>query len=154
MSAREPLDLPTRAQLSRRFRTSLSSHLVDASGGTGQGTALYTLCDPRELRVARYVGRTISPRRRFLQHLNTARLWMPDEIPWWVSSPRLRPLYGWIRELYRDEQRLPVMLVADWVEDATLAGSVERAFIERCLAEQLPLLNYESGLGGPQQRLL
>jgi hypothetical protein len=147
-------DPPTKAQLMRRFRASLGSHLVDASGGSGQGTAIYTLCDPRALRVARYVGRTASPRRRLLQHLNTARLWMPDEIPWWISSPRLRPLYGWIRELYRDEQRLPVMLVADWIEDAALAGSVERAFIERCLAERQPLLNFEAGLGGPQLRLL
>jgi hypothetical protein len=154
MSAQRPVDLPTKAQLSRRFRASLGSHLVDTSGGSERGTAIYTLCDPRELRVVRYVGRTTSPRRRLLQHLNTARLWMPDEAPWWVSSPRLRPLYGWLRELYRDEQRLPVMLVTDWIEDAAMAGSVERAFVERCLAERLPLLNYEAGLGGPQLRLL
>jgi hypothetical protein len=154
MSAHALGDLPSKAQLSRRFRASLGSHLVDASGGGGHGTAIYTLCDPRELRVVRYVGRTSSPRRRFFQHLNTARLWMPDEIPWWVASPRLRPLYGWIRDLYRDERRLPIMLVTDWIEDPALAGSVERAFIERCLAERLPLLNHESGLGGPQLRLL
>jgi hypothetical protein len=154
MSAQGSLHSPTKAQLSRRFRASLGSHLVDASGGSGQGAAIYTLCDPRELRVTRYVGRTASPRRRLLQHLNTARLWLPEVIPWCVSSPRLRPLYGWIRELYRDGERLPVMVVADWVEEMALAGSVERAFIERCLAERLPLLNYEAGLGGPQLRLL
>ena len=33
MSAQRPVDLPTKAQLSRRFRASLVSHLVDASGG-------------------------------------------------------------------------------------------------------------------------
>jgi hypothetical protein len=154
MSDQGRIGSPTKARLSRHFRASLSSHLVDASRGSGEGTAIYTLCDPRELRVARYVGRTTSPPRRLLQHLGTARLWMPDEIPWWVSSPRLRPLYGWIRDLYRDGERLPVMVVADWVEDEKLAGMVERAFIERCLAERLPLLNYESGLGGPQLRLL
>jgi hypothetical protein len=154
MSEQGWLGSPTKLQLSRRFRASAGSHVVDASGGSGQGTAIYTLCDPRELRVARYVGRTTSPRRRLLQHFNTARLWMPDEVPWWVSSPRLRPLYGWIRELYRDEQRLPVMLVVEWIEDTSIAGTVERALIERCLAERLPLLNWESGAGGPQLRLL
>jgi hypothetical protein len=42
----------------------------------------------------------VSLRRRFLQHLNTARLWMPDAVPWWVVTPSLRPLYTWIRELH------------------------------------------------------
>jgi hypothetical protein len=154
MSEQGRFDRPTKAQLSRRFRASLGSHLVDATDGAGQGIAIYTLSDARELRVARYVGRTADPRRRLLQHLSTARLWMPDDVPWWIVSPRLRPLYGWIRELYREGERLPVMLVADWIEDSALAGSVERAFIERCLAERQPLLNFETGLGGPQLRLL
>ena len=39
----------------------------------------------RDVRQVRYVGQTRDPRRRFSQHLNVARLWLPDELPWWVA---------------------------------------------------------------------
>jgi len=134
----------TAAALRRRFRRELHSHLLDDTGVVPEGTAIYALADPRDARAARYIGQTDAPRRRFLQHLNTARLWMPDAVPWWVSIPRLRPLYTWIRELYRDESRLPVMLITSWVpmEEALAA---ERARICECLAQRLPLLNIEAG---------
>jgi hypothetical protein len=32
-----------------------------------------------------------------------------------LRRPRLRPLYHWIRDLYSEEGRLPVMLVHAWV---------------------------------------
>jgi hypothetical protein len=142
-----------RPQLSRLLRTRLAQHLFDDSGMSAQGTAIYSLADPREVRTVRYVGQTTAPRRRWLQHLNTARLWLPDETPWWVSSPKLRPLYGWIRQLYREGGRLPVMLVSEWVEGPQ-ARLAERARICSCLEQQGPLLNYEAELLRRQLLLL
>ena len=123
-------------ELHRRLRL----HLYDESGATPGGTAIYSLADPRDVRASRYVGQTTQPRRRLLQHVRTARLWLPDEMPWWVEAPRLRPLYGWIRELYREEGRLPMMIVHAWVE-AERAQLAERERIRLCLERQLPVLN-------------
>jgi hypothetical protein len=111
-----------------------------------EGLAIYTLSDPRDIRDIRYVGQTSAPQRRFLQHLNEAQLWVPDDLPWWVKAPKLRPLYTWVRELYRDEQRLPVMVVAAWAATSAEARAAERARIFECLANRLDLLNVESKL--------
>jgi hypothetical protein len=134
----------------RLLRRRLGAQLYDDSGAPPAEVAIYSLSDPRDLRAIRYVGQTAAPRRRLLQHLRCARLWLPDEVPWWVPSPQLRPLYHWIREMYRDGGRLPVMVVGAWVEarDARLA---ERAEIQRCLERQLPLLNFELELLGRQR---
>ena len=136
----------------RQIRQRLGTQLYDASGEPPRGVAIYSLSDPRDLREIRYIGQTTAPRRRLLQHLGEARLYLLDAVPWWVPSPRLRPLYQWIREMYRDGGRLPVMLVAAWVETAQ-ARVAERAEICRCLERQMPLLNFElARLGG--RRLL
>jgi hypothetical protein len=126
----------------------------DSMGADPSGAAIYTLADPRDLAAVRYVGQTRSPRRRFVQLLASARRWMPDEIPWWIVSPRLRPLYDWIRALHRDDYRLPVMVIAEWVTRASDALSAERALIERCLREGAALLNVEAERTGPQIPLL
>ncbi|HEX5046180.1 MAG TPA: GIY-YIG nuclease family protein [Gammaproteobacteria bacterium] len=144
----------TKTDLARRIRAAAASHVVDAPHGDGEGAAIYTLADPRDLAAVRYVGQTRAPRRRFAQHLGSARLWMPDEIPWWIASPRLRPLYTWIRELHRDDFRLPVMVVSAWVERSSDARSAERALIERCLRQGAALLNIEAERAGPQIPLL
>ena len=122
------------------LRWRLRLHLCDESGAAAEGTAIYSLADPRSVRVSRYIGQTAQPRRRLLQHVRVARLWLPDETPWWVRAPRLQPLYGWIRELYQQEGRLPVMVVHEWVK-ADQAHASERARILACLEQQLPLLN-------------
>ena len=129
-------------------------HLYDDSGVAPRGTAIYCLSDPRDVREVRYVGQTNVPRRRFLQHLNTAKLWLPDETPWWVKSPKMRPLYGWIRELYRDGRRLPVMVVCAWVETVSDARVAERSRIYECLEKRLQLLNVESEILGRQIPLI
>jgi hypothetical protein len=77
-------------------------------------------------------------------------LWIPDETPWWVKSPKLRPLTGWIRALYRDERRLPVMVITAWVETVWEARVAERARIYECLARRLQLLNVETEILGRQ----
>jgi hypothetical protein len=118
------------------------------------GTAIYTLSDPRDTRCARYVGQTRNPRRRFAQHMQTARLWLPDETPWWVRSPKYRPLYAWIRELHRDGGRLPFMWVEDWIEPGADALVAERAAIMRLLARGAALLNVEARQLGAQLPLL
>jgi len=92
------------------------SHVHIDVGGSRGGVAVYTLADPRDVQSPRYVGQTRDPHARFAQHVLTARLWLPDEVPWWVRSPKHRPLYAWIRELHRDGGRLPFMWVEEWVE--------------------------------------
>lgn len=131
---------PAAVALQRELRRRLPLHVYDESGVTPAGTAIYSLADPREVRVSRYVGQTAQPARRLMQHLRSARLWLPDETPWWIEAPRLRPLYQWIRELHSQEGRLPVMVVHAWV-DTQDAQRAERDHIRVCLERQLPLLN-------------
>jgi hypothetical protein len=138
----------------RLFRAHVCTQLYDDSGAAPRGTAVYTLSDPRDIRQVRYVGQSNAPKRRFLQHLNTARLWLPNETPWWVKSPKLRPLSEWIRELYQDELRLPVMVITAWVETASDARVAERAQICACLEKRLRLLNVETEILGRQIPLL
>ena len=142
-----------RTQLTRLLRARLPAHVCDDSGSAPVGVAIYSLCDPRDLRASRYVGQSRAPRRRLQQHIGAARLWLPDEIPWWVRSPKLRPLYGWIRELFGDEGRLPVLVVHGWVE-APQARLAERARICQCLERQFPLLNFEYELLQRQLQLI
>jgi hypothetical protein len=125
--------------------------LIQIDAATAQsGFAIYTLSDPRDLGAVRYVGQTAAPVRRYTQHVNTARLWLPDEVPWWFQSPKRRPLYEWIRELHREDYRLPVMLIRDWAGTPAVARLKERAFIYDCLNRRVPLLNIETELLGPQ----
>jgi hypothetical protein len=140
--------------LARHVRGSLDSHICDESGSAQHGTAIYTLSDPRDIRATRYVGQTSAPRRRLRQHVDTARLWLPDVTPWWIRSTRHRPLYEWIRALYADGHRFPVMVIWQWVEGTGEARLAERALILRHLTERASLLNVECGLLGPQLPLL
>lgn len=144
----------TRAQIGRYLRRHVEAQLYDDSGMSPQGTAIYSLSDPRDIRAIRYVGQTADPRRRFLQHLNTARVWLPDEIPWWVQSPKLRPLYQWVRSLYQDGQRLPVMVVLEWAGSLAEARIAERRRIFQCFAERIELFNVEGEILGRQLPLV
>ena len=144
----------TEAQLAHRIRQHVGRELYDDSRLEPVGTAIYSLADPRDLRLTRYVGQSAAPRRRFLQHLRTARLWMPDEIPWWIQQPKLRPLYTWLRELHRDQERLPTMVIHTWVPTTRAARLAERARIYELLAQRLPLLNVEREFLGGQMPLL
>ena len=128
------------ADLQQLLRRRLSHHVYDESGAVPSGTAIYSLADPRDVRASRYIGQTAHPCRRLMQHVQTARLWLPDETVWWVKVRRLRPVYVWIRELYGQEARLPVMIVHGWV-DAEQAHLAEGDRIRICLERQLPLLN-------------
>ena len=142
--------LLTKPQLARHIRSHIAVQLYDESGVPPNGIAIYSLSDPRDLRRVRYVGQTRLPSRRFRQHLDTARLWLPDDRPWWVKSPKLRPLYVWIRDLYRDELRLPTMVICAWMDSLADARLAERSRIYHCLANQLPLFNVESEILGRQ----
>jgi hypothetical protein len=144
----------TQAELARFVRRRISAHVLDETGALAAGTAVYTLSDPRELAAPRYVGQTRAPRRRFLQHLGLARLWLPEERPWWIAQERLRPLYEWIRDLYADGQRLPVMIVTAWHEAPLDATVAERDLIQLCMRRQLALLNVATADSEPQIRLL
>jgi hypothetical protein len=138
----------------RRVRRHVRAELYDDSGDDTCGIAIYALSDPRSIRAVRYVGQTRSPARRFAQHLNTARLWLPDELPWWIESPKLRPLYIWIRELYADGQRMPVMVVTAWTGSVGEARVLERARIMECLGSRLEILNVEREILGRQGQLI
>ena len=129
-------------------------HVHDAAAGCGAGTAVYTLADPRDVLRPRYVGQTRDPHARFAQHVRTARLWLPDTTPWWVRSPKHRPLYAWIRELHRVGGRLPFMWVEEWVELDRDPLVAERAAIMRWLARSAALLNAEALKLGPQLPLI
>ncbi len=142
------------AQAALLLRAHVGHQLYDDSGVDPVGTAIYSLADPRDLRLTRYVGQSGAPKRRFLQHLRTARLWVPDELPWWVVQPKLRPLYEWLRELHRDEGRLPTMVIHAWIDTPQAARLAERARIYESLANHLPLLNVEREFLGGQMHLL
>ena len=145
---------PSSAQLRRRYRIHAREQLYDESGCEPSGWAIYTLSAPRDLRDVRYVGHTTAPRRRFLQHLNHAQLWLPDEIPWWIKAPKLRPLYTWIRKLHAEGNRLPVMVISAWQPSVSKARDAERDQIFDCLARRRSLLNVESEILGNQISLL
>jgi hypothetical protein len=142
------------AQLNRSIRRRAAHLLFDESGVAPAGTAIYSLADPRDVRTPRYIGQTRAPRRRLLQHIAQARLWLPDERPWWIKEPKLRPLYEWLRELHRDDGRLPAMVVIEWVPEKGDARTIERARILEGLAREWPLLNYEREVQGRQIALL
>jgi hypothetical protein len=144
----------TKAFLSRLFRDHVRTQLYDDSGTTARGIAIYSLSDPRDIRNVRYVGQTGAPGRRFFQHLNAAKLWLPEEMPWWMAHPKMRPLSEWIRALYRDECRLPTMLINEWVRSVTHARVAERRRIHECLEQRLVLLNVEMENLGPQFPLI
>ena len=114
-------------------------HVHDAAKPAPGATAIYTLADPR---------------RRFVQHVQTARLSAPDLTPWWVRSPKHRPLYEWIRALYRDEGRLPFLWVTEWIDAGADARVAERAAIMQLLAAGAALLNVEARSCGAQLPLL
>jgi hypothetical protein len=144
----------SKAMIGRRLRHHVRAELYDESGDRALGIAIYTLSDPRSIRDVRYVGQTRSPPRRFAQHLNAARLWLPDELPWWIESPKLRPLYTWIRELYADDHRMPVMVVTAWTGSIAQARVLERARITECLQNRLQILNVEREILGRQGQLI
>ncbi len=136
-----PID--AKLALARRIRRCRPHHIIDQTGVERRDVAIYALSDPREGEMVRYVGQTRDPQSRFSQHINAARPWLPGELPWWIKRPELRPLYTWIRSLYCDDGRLPIMFVVGWTT-AELARSDERRFIRAYLADGLPLLNCEA----------
>lgn len=151
MHTQRPLE---KRLLGRYIQQRLPDLLLDESGSAPGGVALYTLSDPRDLRDVRYVGQTRAPQRRLLQHIALARLWLPDEVPWWFGKPKLRPLYEWIRELHRDGYRLPVMLVTAWTDTVAAARLAERELILDHLNRQQALLNVEQEILDRQMPLL
>jgi hypothetical protein len=142
--------IPTRGDLAKYIRAHTRTNLYDESGLGPDKVAIYCLSDPRDIRDVRYIGQTCAPPSRFLQHVNAARLWLPDTLPWWVKSPKLRPLYSWIRTLYFDEQRLPVMVVTAWTASLREARSAERERIIECLQAGRDLFNIEKESFSPQ----
>ena len=148
------IPLLSRAQLTRHIRRHADREFYDESGELPVGTAIYALVDPRDIRNVRYVGQTKNPRRRLLQHIAAAQLWLPDDRPWFEKAPKLRPLYDWVRDLYRDEMRLPTMVVSRWVAAPTAARIAERARIYECLSRRMPLLNVEIETLGAQRPLI
>jgi hypothetical protein len=134
---------PVRFTLTQRIRDCRQHNIIDQTGVVPGEVAIYTLSDPRDVRLVRYVGQTRNPQSRLTQHLHAARLWLPDELPWWIRQEKQRPLYAWIRELHGDGGRLPVMFVVGWTT-AQLARQDERRFVREFVAAGLPLLNHEA----------
>ncbi len=143
MATTEEFVAETKRQLSRHVRARLIESIHDDSNSEPGEFAVYTLSDPRAIREVRYVGQTRAPAQRLWQHVNTARLWQPDEMPWWFKSPALRPLYEWIRQLYRDECRLPLMIIVQRVPTLVEARACERTTIYDLLRAKRSLFNVE-----------
>jgi hypothetical protein len=66
---------------------------------------------------------------------------------------RFRDSYAWIRALYFEHRRLPLMVVRDWVPDAE-ARTAEQALIHDYLRQGMCLLNCESARVGKQLVLI
>ena len=137
------LPVLTKRQVVQHVRSRLIESIHDDSGRVPEEFAIYTLSDPRAIREVRYVGQTRAPAQRLRQHINIARPWQPDEVPWWLKSPALRPLYEWIRQLYADEARIPLMIVVRWVPTLLEARACERATIYELLRANRSLFNVE-----------
>ena len=58
-----PASSPAAVVMQRELRRRLQLLLYDESGVTPAGAAIYSLADPREARVSRYVGQTAQPAR-------------------------------------------------------------------------------------------
>ena len=138
----------TQAGFLARLRIRQAGLVQDESVSVDGGVALYTLCDPRDLRAPRYVGQTASPRRRYRQHVRWAELWTVgaprDEDRWWDCPGPRRELHQWIRDLYADGERLPCMLVHEWVADPRTARRREQQRIGDLLASGCRLFNQEA----------
>ena len=140
-----------KAQLSQLIRKHKHGLVQEQPGVSPEGVSIYTLSDPRDVREVRYVGQSRVPLRRYTQHVNAARLWMPDEAPWWYKAPPgLRPLHDWIRELHRDDYRLPAMIITARVASVAAARQMERALIQHYLSQHASLLNVEAEILGRQ----
>jgi hypothetical protein len=148
----EPLYRPLpKAQLSQLIRKHKHALVQEEPGLAPAGVSIYTLSDPRDVREVRYVGQTRAPLSRFSQHVNAARLWLPDEKPWWYKAPPgLRPLHDWIRALHRDDYRLPAMIITARVASVSAARHMERALILHYLGKSASLLNVEAEILGRQ----
>ncbi len=144
----------TQRELMRHVRARLTESIHDDSTCEAGEFAVYTLSDPRAIREVKYVGQTRAPRQRLWQHINTARLWQPDEVPWWFKSPALRPLYEWIRQLYGDEGRLPFMIIVQWLPTLVEARACERTNIYDLVRAKQSLFNVECARLGQAVPLL
>lgn len=54
------------------------------------------------------------------------------------------PLYEWIRAVYRDDARMPTMVIWEWTDRSGSARVAERAEICDGLTRGLPLFNVEA----------
>jgi hypothetical protein len=96
------------------------------------------------------------PARAGMPEVEQRREQLPGAVadtPWWVRSPKHRPLYAWIRALHSDGGRLPFMWVEEWVGPDADALVAERAAIMRWLARGAELLNAEARALGAQRPL-
>ncbi|MEO8125824.1 MAG: hypothetical protein ABI822_01970 [Bryobacteraceae bacterium] len=153
--------VPTRQQVALALRSRWRSLVWDnADGARGNGYAIYTLSDPRDVRAVRYVGQSSDPPRRYCQHVQAARVWLADRpgadggpVPWWLDRSPARDLSIWIRELYADGARLPVMMVQSWLGTLAQALRAERDALDHFVADGRALLNQAAVQAGPQLRL-
>jgi hypothetical protein len=129
---------PPRFTLTQRIRDCRRHNIIDQTGVAPGEVAIYTLSDPRDVRLVRYVGQTRNPPSRLTQHLHAARLWLPDELPWWIRQEELRPLYTWIRELHGDGGRLPAAGDVRGRVDHCATGAARRAPLHQAVRGRRP----------------
>lgn len=82
--------------------------------------AIYSLVDPRQPEIVRYIGQTGTPKVRHLQH---------------VSCLDMSPKSMWIESLYRDGI-FPQMQILEWTTESQ-ANDKEHFFIKKFSSEHL-----------------
>jgi hypothetical protein len=119
--------LANRDQFLLRVRRQIDSHLVDWSGKRAGTFAVYGLTDAPDSDPIDYIDITVNPQRRLLQHWMAARLWQSQRSADRITSSTLRPLCHWIRDLYEQQQRLPVMVIYEWLPNLAAAEAAALA---------------------------
>jgi hypothetical protein len=91
--------------------------------------SIYTLSDPRNPSVIRYVGSTYDPHKRLISHVSTVT----------TGKSKNKNLEAWILELVVDDLT-PVLQVIETHESGH-RGSLEGSAISRAAVAGYPLLN-------------
>lgn len=111
------------------FTPQIDAHILDLSPKRSGAFAVYGLAEDGNRERVQYLDFTVNPQRRLLQHWMSPRLWLSRRAADRITSSTLQPLCHWIRALYEQKQRLPVMAIYEWLPSLSQAEAA--AFAHR-----------------------